>query len=128
MIVDTSAIVEYVLALPLAAQIRASLRAATALGVGGPTLAETAIVLRARLHGDPAPVIDRFLSDFHVEVIAFGDRHWRESSLAFERFGKGRHPAGLNYGDCLSYAVARVSGEPLLYIGDDFTKTDLGTP
>ncbi len=62
---------------------------------------------------------------FDVRVIEFGDRHWKVALQAFARFGKGRHPAGLNLGDCLTYAVARLSGQPLLCVGDDFAQTDL---
>lgn len=51
---------------------------------------------------------------------------WREAVDAYRRFGKGRHPAALNFGDCMAYAMASLSGEPLLYLGDDFGRTDLG--
>jgi ribonuclease VapC len=57
--------------------------------------------------------------------VAFGEPHWRAALEAFRRFGKGRHPAGLNFGDCLSYAVARVAGHPLLFVGNDFSCTDI---
>ncbi len=60
-----------------------------------------------------------------IEEIPFGSVHWREAVDAFRRFGRGRHPAGLNFGDCLTYAVASLSGEPLLFVGDSFAKTDL---
>ncbi len=60
-----------------------------------------------------------------VEVIPFTAEHYEVAVDAFERFGKGRHPAALNFGDCLTYAVARLSGLPLLYTGDDFARTDL---
>ena len=82
-------------------------------------------MLRARLEIDPTPFIDRLLRDFEVEVIPFGEPHWREALTAFARFGKGRHAAALNYGDCMSYSVARLSDEPLLCTGNDFPKTDL---
>ena len=55
----------------------------------------------------------------------FGEAHWREALAAYRRFGRGRHRANLNFGDCLSYAVARLAGEPLLFVGDDFAATDL---
>lgn len=58
-------------------------------------------------------------------VVDFGQRHWREAISAWGRFGKGRHPAGLNFGDCLSYATAVVADEPLLAKGDDFSQTDI---
>lgn len=55
----------------------------------------------------------------------FGEAHWREAVEAYRRFGKGRHPAGLNFGDCLTYATAKLAGEPLLFVGEDFPATDL---
>jgi ribonuclease VapC len=58
-------------------------------------------------------------------VIPFDDRHWSVAAEAFIRYGKGRHPARLNYGDCMAYATAKVAGAPLLFVGDDFAKTDI---
>lgn len=65
------------------------------------------------------------VAELTVEEISFGSNHWREAVRAFRRFGKGRHPAGLAFGDCMTYAVARLSAEPLLHWGDDFTLTDV---
>jgi ribonuclease VapC len=67
---------------------------------------------------------------FHAQesglvVVPFGEDHWGAAVDAFLCYGKGRHPAGLNVGDCLTYAVARLAGEPLLCLGDDFARTDL---
>ena len=67
----------------------------------------------------------RFLQEFEIETLPFGDEHARVAMDAYRRFGKGRHPAKLNMGDCFSYATAYVAREPLLCIGDDFTQTDL---
>ncbi|WP_051913540.1 type II toxin-antitoxin system VapC family toxin [Thermus caliditerrae] len=61
-----------------------------------------------------------------LEVLPLTKEPYREAVWAHARYGKNRHPAGLNLGDCLSYAVARVEGEPLRYKGEDFRKTDLG--
>ena len=60
-----------------------------------------------------------------VSVVSFTEDHFHQALDAFIRFGKGRHPAALNFGDCMSYAVARVAGMPLLYTGKDFSKTDI---
>jgi ribonuclease VapC len=70
-------------------------------------------------------ILDAFLVESGIRTIPFGDAHWIVSLDAFARFGKGRHPAALNLGDCLTYAVAKLSGEPLLCTGDDFARTDL---
>lgn len=70
-------------------------------------------------------MLDRFLDDFGIREITFGEVHWREAVDAFRRFGKWRHPAALNFGDCLTCAAARLAGEPLLFVGDGFPETDL---
>lgn len=125
MIIDSSAIVELFLRHEEADRVAQALELAPVCGVGAPTLAETALVLRTRLGFDPAPAIQMFLADYVIEVIAFRAAHWQEASRAFARFGKGRHPARLNFGDCLSYAVARLADRPLLFVGDDFADTDI---
>ena len=66
-----------------------------------------------------------FLQEVNVDVLSFSDAHWRIAQSAFVRYGKGRHPAALNFGDCLTYAIAYVAGEPLLCVGEDFPLTDL---
>jgi ribonuclease VapC len=61
----------------------------------------------------------------NAEIVDFNEDHYEAALSAFLRFGKGRHPAGLNFGDCMSYALASVSGLPLLYAGTDFSRTDI---
>src|SRR5690606_2465671 len=99
--------------------------AAPAVAAGAPTLAETGIVLQARLGGAADGMIERLLDELSIEEIPFGPVHWREAVDAYRRFGKGRHPAALNFGDCMTYATARLTGEPLLFTGDDFARTDI---
>lgn len=60
-----------------------------------------------------------------ITTVAFGEEHAAAALDAYSRFGKGRHPAALNFGDCCAYAIASMAGEPLLCVGDDFSKTDL---
>jgi ribonuclease VapC len=60
-----------------------------------------------------------------VTILEFREDHWRAAADAFERFGKGRHCAGLNFGDCMSYAVAHLAGDSLLYVGGDFGETHI---
>ncbi len=93
--------------------------------MGAPTLAETGIVLEARLGPGARGLLERFLDEVGMQEIPFGELHWREAVDAYRRYGKGRHPASLNFGDCMTYAVAALAGEPLLFLGDDFAKTDL---
>ena len=93
--------------------------------VGAPTLAETGIVLEVRLGPSARGFLERFLDEVGIQEVPFGELHWREAVDAYRRYGKGRHPAALNFGDCMTYAVAALAGEPLLFTGDDFMKTDL---
>lgn len=125
MILDSSAILEVLFRGPEHPGVLARMRAAPVLAAGAPTLAETGIVLHARLGEASRGLLERFLDEFGVAEIPFGEIHWREAVEAFRRFGRGRHPAGLNFGDCLTYAAAELAGEPLLFIGEDFSRTDL---
>ena len=83
------------------------------------------MVLSRRYPDGGAGAIDKFLHDYNVTVIAFGLRELAIAREAFLRYGKGRHPAGLNFGDCMAYALAKSQGIPLLFKGDDFTLTDI---
>ena len=82
-------------------------------------------MLVARLGLTGRSLLARFMQQSQLEVVPFGAEHWPVSIDAFQRFGKGRHPAALNFGDCLTYAIARLAGEPHLCVGNDFSKTDL---
>ena len=101
------------------------LAGATSPAIGAPTLAETGIVLSAKLGPSAAGLLSRFLRESGLAVIPFGEAHWPTAIAAYARFGKGGHPANLNFGDCLTYAVAHLAGEPLLFIGGNFSRTDL---
>ena len=125
MILDSSAVVAIVLREPGYEALVAKLAAARAAGIGAPTLAETGLVLTAKLGGNPRCVLSRFLQEAGLTIIPFGEQHWRAAVEAYTRFGKGRHVAGLNFGGCLAYATARMAGRPLLCLGDDFARTDL---
>jgi ribonuclease VapC len=65
------------------------------------------------------------LQELGINEIPFSQVHWREAVEAYQRFGRGRHPAKLNFGDCLSYATALLAGQPLLFVGNDFNQTDI---
>lgn len=125
MILDTSAVVAIFLEEPGFEALEDAIAATEFVGIGTPTLTESAIVLASRLARDPRPTLRGFLHEFGLAEVAFGELHWRAATEAFLRFGKGRHPAGLNYGDCMSYATARVASQPLLFVGDDFRRTDI---
>lgn len=125
MILDSSAVVPVLLGHPGYEQIFEVLAGADALAMGASALTETGIVLAARLSVDPTGLLGRFIQEYGVRVIPFAEAHWWEAMDAFWRFGKGRHRAALNFGDCLTYAVARLAHEPLLCLGEDFIHTDL---
>ena len=125
MILDTSALVAIVLREPGWEALLARIDAAELVGMGAPTLAEAALVLEHRIGRDVRGLLTRFLDEFAVERVEFGDAHWHVALDAFRRFGRGRHPARLNFGDCLSYATAWVADQPLLFVGEDFAKTDI---
>src|SRR5262245_59074411 len=105
--------------------LRDKLTGASHAGVGAPTLVETSIVLSARLGPAGKTLLARFVQEAEIKVIAFTVEHWTAAADAYVRYGKGRHPAALNFGDCLTYATSKVAGVPLLCKGDDFPATDL---
>ena len=125
MILDSSAVVAIALREPEFEDLFARLAGTRNVGIGVPTLTETAIVLSARISGDARGLLARFLQEGDISTVPFGDAHFGVAVEAWLRYGKGRHPAALNFGDCMAYAVAKVSDEPLLCCGDDFQKTDL---
>lgn len=125
MILDTSALVALILQEDGYEELARIASEASVRGVGTPSLVETGIVLHGRVGGVARTALERLLADAEVETIAFTERHWPVALRAFARFGKGRHPAALNLGDCFTYATASVAGEPLLCLGHDFAQTDL---
>jgi ribonuclease VapC len=95
------------------------------VAIGASSVLEAGMVLSSRLRQDARPFIHALLRQIRATIVPFDDDHAWASTGAFLRFGGGRHPAGLNFGDCMSYAVASLAGQPLLYVGDDFSKTDI---
>lgn len=125
MILDTSAILALVFGESERDEFIRKIGLASSVGVGAPTLAESAIVLAARL-GDNGPRhLTRLVERADIVVIPFEIAHWSIAADAWLRYGRGRHPAALNFGDCLAYATARLADRPLLCKGNDFPKTDL---
>lgn len=125
MIVDSSALLALIFREPTADHVIASMSEAEFIAIGAPTLVETGIVLAARLGASSRAILSRLIEDLDLAVVPFSAEHGREAREAFLRYGRGRHPAALNYGDCLTYAVAKVAGQPLLFVGGDFRQTDL---
>jgi ribonuclease VapC len=125
MIVDASALLAIVFREAGYEELLERIDAAEVVAAGTPTLAEAGIVLQARLGSAADGMLERMLDELEIQEVPFGEIHWREAVDAYRRFGRGRHRAGLNFGDCLTYATTRLSGEPLLFVGDDFLETDL---
>lgn len=103
---------------------------ADVLRIGAPTLVETGLVFESRRARPPRGGAQRddvhaLVNELGVTVVPFGEREWQRAVEAFRRYGRGRHKASLNFGDCLAYATAAAAGDSLLFVGDDFTHTDL---
>jgi ribonuclease VapC len=124
-IVDSSAILAILFRESNAEQLLSEILAAQFVGVGSPTAAETGLVLTRHLGQNATRPLLRFFQDTGIEIVPFTDDHWQCAVDAYTRFGKGRHPAALNFGDCMTYATASVADEPLLCTGADFPQTDL---
>ena len=125
MVLDSSAIVAIHLEEPGYERLIDRIDRAEVVAVGVPTMLETVSVLSARLGRDARPMLSAFLRRVDAEVVPFREEHMDSAAAAFLRYGRGRHPAGLNFGDCMSYAIASVAGLPLLFTGDDFGRTDI---
>lgn len=125
MIVDSSAIVAIILREPGWEQLVDRIGSQDTCAIGAPTLVETGLVLTAKMGKKASSVLSRLLQESGIVVIPFAEEHWQVAVEAYTRFGKGRHAAGLNFGDCLTYAVARLAERPLLFVGGDFSRTDL---
>lgn len=98
---------------------------ASVLLIGAPTVLETAMVLSIRLKRESLPEILEFLRCERVEIVPFTAWHMKAAVKAHHRFGRGHHPAQLNFADCLCYATASIAAMPLLFTGGDFAQTDL---
>jgi ribonuclease VapC len=125
MILDSSAVIAIVLHEPDYEILLQKLTSAQVRMIGAPTLVECSIVLSSRTNQDSRGLLARFLKETKVHVVSFGEDHYSAAIGAWLRFGKGHHRAALNFGDCLSYAMAKLSGLPLLCVGDDFPQTDI---
>ncbi len=125
MILDSSALIAVVREEQGYERLVDAIEGALEVGIGTPTLTESSIVLMRRFGPAGRSILSRFLEENDVITVSFDDDHWSAAAEAFLRYGKGRHPARLNYGDCMTYATALIAAAPLLYVGDDFAKTDL---
>lgn len=125
MVIDSSVLIQILFGEDGAKETVLTLGQTPNLKIATPTLLETEIVYGSRKGFNLADVRE-LLSRLDIEIVEFTDEHVLEAKLAFSRFGKGqKHPAKLNFGDCVSYALAKVLGETLAFKGDDFKHTDI---
>jgi|SRR5262245_2935601 len=125
MTLDTSVLVAILFSEPGYLALVDRILEAEAVRVGAPTLAETTVVFNARRKKPGHREVADLVRELGVTVVPFGEAEWHAAGDAYARFGRGRHKASLNFGDCLSYATAHVAGDSLLYVGEDFRHTDL---
>jgi ribonuclease VapC len=126
-VVDTSALIAILDREPDAALYAEAIAEADAPLISAATLLELHIVMLNRRGSGAAPIVDRLIQDAGFQIENFTAQHIELAREAYARYGKGRNIAGLNYGDCFSYALAKATGLPLLFKGEDFSKTDLPT-
>ena len=125
MVVDTSAVMAILLEEPEQEAFLAAIGADSTRLISAATMLELSIVAGSSRREAGVQDVELFLYKANVKQVEFGGGQVMHAIKAFQRYGKGRHPAKLNLGDCFSYALAKISGEPLLYKGNDFAKTDI---
>ena|SRR5436309_10791858 len=125
MVIDSSALLAILNDEPERRAFNEAIESAESRAMSAATLVEVSIVIESRFGAEGLRDLDLFIERAGIEVQALDREQAYIARRAFSRFGKGRHAAGLNYGDCFSYALAVVRGEPLLYKGEDFGQTDV---
>ena len=125
MIVDSSALLAILFSEPDARRHAAAIMSASPCRISVANVLETSIVVEGRGGDSAAHELDTLLEKAEVELVPVTVEHLEAARRAWRRFGRGNHPAALNFGDCFAYALARATGEPLLFKGDDFAQTDI---
>jgi ribonuclease VapC len=125
MVIDTSAIIAILLGELEAEDIARAISDGQKRLMSVFSMLEASIVIEAKKGEAGGRELDLLLHRARIETIGMDPEQGEIARIAWQRFGKGRHPAGLNIGDCCAYALAKYSGEPLLFKGDDFSKTDI---
>lgn len=126
MVIDSSAIIAILFDEPEAEALLSQIAVAEVCRLSSASLVEVGIVLRRDAAAQRRAAFDEMLRLFAIKIEPVTEEQAYLALDAYDRFGKGTgHPAGLNYGDCFSYALAKQAGEPLLFKGNDFTRTDL---
>jgi ribonuclease VapC len=125
MVVDTSALLAVLQDEAERRGFNEAMEAADSVAMSVASFVETSIVIEARHGAEGLRALDRFVERAGIAIAGVDIEQGKVARDAFSRFGKGRHPAGLNFGDCFAYALAKVLGEPLLFKGEDFARTDV---
>ena len=127
MVIDTSALIAILLGEPDAEAFATAIAADPKRLLSAFSALEVSVVIEAKKGESGGRELDLLLHRSQIEIVAINPEQAELARIAWRTFGKGRHPAGLNIGDCCSYALSKSSGEPLLFKGNDFSKTDLKT-
>ncbi len=125
MIVDTSVVMAIIFGESDAGTLARRISAAPSCRLSAATFLEASILAESRSGDKGIRLLDSFLQESRAIIEAVTEEQALLARQGYSDFGKGRHPAGLNFGDCFSYALAKATGEPLLFKGDDFRKTDV---
>lgn len=125
MVIDTSALLAILQDEPERRAFNEAIEAAASRAVSVASWVEVSMVIETRNGAEGLRDLDLFVDRARIAIVPVDVEHGKAARRAFSRFGKGRHPAGLNYGDCFAYALASQLGEPLLFKGEDFGKTDI---
>ncbi len=125
MVIDTSAVLAILLGEPERRRLNEKIEADPVRLMSAASYLETAIIIDDRFGDEGARDLKLFLAEAEIEIESVTLEQAEVAREAYRRFGKGNHPAALNFGDCFAYALARISGEPLLFKGNDFRQTDL---
>lgn len=123
-VVDTSALAAVLLGEPDSDRYLEAMLLAGGRIISSPNLLEMHVVAARRGIEDHARKLDLLIAELDLRVEPFGSDELALARVAFDRYGKGRHPAALNFGDCFAYSLAKATGYPLLFKGDDFARTD----
>ena len=125
MIVDSSAVLAILFGEPDARRHASAIMTASPCRMSVANVLEATIVVEGRGGDTGAHELDALLECAEVELVPVTVEHLEAARLAWRRFGRGNHPAALNFGDCFAYALAKATGEPLLFKGEDFAQTDI---
>ncbi|MBC6445512.1 MAG: type II toxin-antitoxin system VapC family toxin [Alphaproteobacteria bacterium GM202ARS2] len=125
MVIDPSAVLAILQREPESERFAALIEAAPIRLISAVSLLEAGMIAEVRKGEAGALELDNFILRGQLQTVPFDAEQADGARLAFRRFGKGQHPASLNFGDCAAYALAKSRGEPLLFKGEDFSKTDI---